>query len=188
MCHLRCTIRSFNSKNSIMFATLCKVPPRLCVCVWAGGVHSTAVRQTARPAAPAGQELLRQPAAAAACLWQGFNSFWPACGVRGTSSGLKPTSCPRCTDTRGGAVGAGTRLGRAGAVFGVMGPCWCTTTRQATPGTSSLYLSTLQSRKEAAINPQDSHPAHGAPALPMHTRVQVGRSTPSGFTALRSQC
>lgn len=116
-----------------MFATLCKVPPRLCVCVWAGGVHSTAVRQTARPAAPAGQELLRQPAAAAACLWQGFNSFWPACGVRGTSSGLKPTSCPRCTDTRGGAVGAGTRLGRAGAVFGVMGPCWCTTTRQAHP-------------------------------------------------------
>lgn len=104
------------------------------MCVRAGrGCDSTAVRQTAQPAAPAGQEQLRQPAGAAACLWHGFNSFWPASRVRGASSGLKPTSCPRCTDTRGSAVGAGTRLGRAGAAFRVMGPGWCTTKRQAHP-------------------------------------------------------
>lgn len=162
-----------------------RVTLHMCVCVRAGrGCDSTAVRQTAQPAAPAGQEQLRQPAGAAACLWHGFNSFWPASRVRGASSGLKPKSCPRRADTRGGAVGAGTRPGRARAVFRVMGPGWCTAIRQAHPP----YLSTLQSRKEAAINPQDSRRAHGAPALPVHTRVQGGRSTPSGFTALRSQC
>lgn len=110
------------------------------------------MRQTAQPAAPAGQEQLRQPAGAAACLWHGFNSFWPASRVRGASSGLKPKSCPRCTDTRR-CCGCGHT---AGPCRGCIQGDGARLVHDNTPGTSSPYLSTLQSRKEAAINPQDS--------------------------------